>query len=274
MTDITLQPGESYTIPATAAVTVRAAVPTPPPVPPPPPVEPPPNGIEVKPGEFAAKLAASKDGDVLLLRGGTHNAPFLISKRKVTIQNWPDEVPILTVSGRPDLLYLENDAVIRGITFRSQSTGFDDSQGAALSEVRSPTVAIGLVWYDRCTFLGTAKMATREQLVYIADKGKTIGEVRFTDCTFDGQGSNGYGIHPYAGPSPKAVNVSGCTFRGLDTNAAVLNAANACLVTVDRSTFEGTTTYARGMYGPVNVSNSKLSGNAIGTVVDKGGNTR
>ena len=274
MTTITLQPGESYTLPATEAVTVTAAPAVPPP-PPPPPVEPPPNGIEVRPGELKAKLAASKDGDVFLLRGGTHDAPFLISKRKVTIQNWPGEVPVLTTPGRPDLLYLENDTVVRGITFLSKSTGFDDSQGAALSEVRSPSNSIGLVWYDHCTFIGTSKMATREQLLYIAEKsGHAIGEVRVTDCTFDGAGTKGYGIHPYSGPSPKAVNVSGSTFKNFATNAAVLNAANACLATVDRCTFTNTVTYARGMYGPVNVSNSKLAGNSIGTVVDKGGNTR
>jgi hypothetical protein len=275
MTTITLQPGESYTLPATEAITVTAApIVVPPPVDPPP-VEPPPNGIEVPVGTLKAKLAAAKDGDVFLLRGGDHAAPFLISKRKVTIQNWPGEVPVLTTPGRPDLLYLENDAVVRGITFRSQSTGFDDSQGAALSEVRSPSNSIGLVWYDGCTFIGTSKMATREQLLYIAEKsGHGINEVRVTNCTFDGAGTKGYGIHPYSGPTPKAVNISGSTFRNFATNAAVLNAANACLVKVDRCTFENTVTYARGMYGPVQVSNSKLSGNAIGTVQDMGGNTR
>jgi len=261
----TLKHGDTLTVDV-------AADPVVPPVDPPP-VQPPPNGIEVPVGTLKTKLAAAKDGDVFLLRGGDHAAPFIIVTKKVTIQNWPGEVPVLTNPGRPDFLYLETDAVIRGITFRSQSTGFDDSQGAALSEVRSPTVPIGLVWYDGCTFLGTSKMVSREQLVYIADKGKPITEVRFTNCTFDGQGSNGYGIHPYAGPSPKNINVTDCTFRNLDTNAAVLNAANACLVKVDRCTFANTVTYARGMYGPVDVSNSKLSGNAIGTVNNRGGNT-
>jgi hypothetical protein len=241
----------------------------------PPPVEPPPGAIEVKVGELKAKLGAAKDGDVFLLRGGVHDAPFLISKRKVTIQNWPSESPVLTTPGRPDLLYLENDAVVRGITFRSQSTGFDDSQGAALSEVRSPSVSIGLVWYDQCTFIGTGKMATREQILYIAEKGgHAIAEVRITDCTFDGAGTQGFGIHPYSGPSPKLVTVTNCTFANFPRNAAVLNAASACLVKVDRCTFSSTVTYARGMYGPVDVSNSKLSGTPQGTVNDRGGNTR
>jgi len=274
MTDVTLQPGETYTVPATPGYTITAAKATEPPPVDPPPVEPPPNGIEVKPGQLQAKLAAAKDGDVFLLRGGDHAAPFLILRKKVTIQDGPGEVPVLTNPGRPDFLSLETDGVVRGITFRSQSTGFDDSQGAALSEVRTGAVAINLVWYDGCTFIGTSKMVAREQLVYISDKGQTIGEVRFTNCIFDAQGSNGYGIHPYDGPSPKLVTVQGCTFRGFDTNAAVLNAANACLVKVDRSTFTSCVTYARGMYGPVQVSNSKLSGNAIGTVQDMGGNTR
>ena len=265
MTTLEAFPGDVINVKATPVV---------PPVDPPP-VEPPPGGIEVKVGELKAKLDASKDGDVLLLRGGIHNAPFLISKRKVTIQNWVNESPVLTVSGRPDLLYLENDAVIRGITFKSQSTGFDDSQGAALSEVRSPSSSIGLVWYDQCTFIGTSKQSTREQILYIAEKGgHAINEVRITDCTFDGAGTQGFGIHPYSGPTPKSVNITGSTFANFSRNAAVLNAASAALVKVDRCTFSATVTYARGMYGPVDVSNSKLSGTPQGTVNDRGGNTR
>ncbi len=244
------------------------------PPPDPPPVEPPPGAIELKPGQLTqARLTLAKDGDVFLLRGGTHDARFLISTHKITLQAFPGEIPVLTTTGRPDLLYLENDAVLRGLTFLSQSTGFDDSGGAALSEVRSPTVPIGLVWYDGCTFYGTSKQATREQLLYIADKGKPMGEVRITNCTFDGKGSKGYGIHPYSGPSPKLITVSSSRFLGLPVNAAVLNAANACQVKIDGCTFGGTVTYARGMYGPVEVSNSKLAGNAIGTVIDKGGNS-
>jgi hypothetical protein len=274
MTDVTLQPGESWTQPATEAITVTAApIVVPPPVDPPP-VEPPPNGIEVPVGTLKAKLAAARDGDVFLLRGGTHTAPFIVVRNKVTIQNWPGELVTLTNPGRPDFLYLERDAVIRGLTFKSQSTGFNDSQGAALSEVRAIDVAIGLVWYDSCTFIGTSKMAATEQLLYLLDKGKTIEEVRITDCHFDGAGTGGFGIHPYDGPSPKAVNVSGSSFKNFPAKAAVLNAANACLVKVDRCTFEATPNYARGMYGPVEVSNSRLNGSPQGTVRDMGGNTR
>ena len=263
MTSLDAYPGD--------IITVKEKPVTPPD---PPPVEPPPGAIELKVGQLTQqRLTLAKDGDVFLLRGGEHDAPFLKSTRKITLQAFPGEVPVLTTSGRPDLLYLENDAILRGLTFLSQSTGFDDSQGAALSEVRGPTVPIGLVWYDGCTFIGTSKMATREQLLYIADKGKTISEVRVTGCTFDGKGTQGFGIHPYSGPSPKLVTVSGSTFRNFPRNAAVLNAANACLVRVDGCTFEATATYARGMYGPVEVSNSKRSGNSIGTVIDKGGNS-
>ena len=251
-----------------------AADPVVPPVDPPP-VEPPPNALEIKPAQWnQAYLDARKDGDVVLLHGGEYNSPFLRVRKKITLQNFSGEVPYLTRTGRPDLLYHYVDGVVRGLRFVSQSTGFDDSQGAALAEVRAETGAIGLVWYDGCEFVGTSKMATREQLLYISDLGKTITEVRVTGTLFDGNGAKGYGIHPYDGPSPKNVNVTDCTFRELPTNAAVLNAANACLVKVDRCTFEATiVTYARGMYGPVDVSNSKLHGNKIGTVNDRGGNS-
>jgi hypothetical protein len=253
-------------------VNVKATPVTPPE---PPPVEPPPNSKTVRPAQWNQKyLDALVDGDVVLLYGGEYNSPFLISKRKVTYQNMPGEGAFLTVTGRPDLLYLETDAVVRGLKFVSQSTGFNDSGGAALSEVRTNGSTIGLVWYDNCSFSGTSKMADREQLLYILDRGNTINEVRITDCQFDGQGSQGFGIHPYDGPTPKIVTVTGCGFKNLPNKAAVLNAANACQVNVDRCAFEATAHYANGYYGPINVSNSKLSGTPQGTVNDRGGNTR
>jgi hypothetical protein len=241
----------------------------------PPPVEPPPGAKTVRPAGWNQKyLDGLVDGDTVMLYGGEYNSPFLIVRRKVTLQAMPGETVILTRTGRPDLLYHEVDGVVRDILFNSQSTGFDDSQGAALVEVRSPSVPIGLVWYDRCGFSGTAKMSTREQIAYIADKGKTMTEVRFTDCVLDGNGTQGFGIHPYSGPSPKLVTVQGCELKNFPRNAAVLNAASAAQVKVDRCTFSATVTYARGMYGPVDVSNSKLSGTPQGTVNDRGGNTR
>jgi len=260
-----LKPGD------TLDVVVAAA--TPPPVDPPP-VEPPPNSIEVVPALWSQKyLDALKDGTTVLLHGGEYNTPFLIVRRKVTLQNFPGEVPVLTCGGRPDILYHETDGVVRGLTIRSQSTGFDDSQGAALLEVRSPTVPIGLVWYDNVNLVGTSKMSTREQFLYMRDMGRAIAEVRVTGGDWDGAGTQGYGTHPYSGPSPNALTIDGTTFRNFPRNAAVSNWAGKCLCKVDHATFVNTVTYARGQYGPVNVSNSKLSGNAIGTVIDKGGNT-
>ena len=265
MTTLEAFPGDVINVKATPVI---------PPVDPPP-VEPPPGAKTVRPAGWNQKfLDGLTDGDTVMLYGGEYNSPFLIVRRKVTLQAVSGESVFLTRTGRPDLLYHETDGVVRGINFVSQSTGFDDSQGAALVEVRSPSVPIGLVWYDQCGFRGTSKMSTREQIAYFADKGKTIGEVRFTDCAFDGLGTQGFGIHPYSGPSPKLVTVQDCELKNFPRNAAVLNAAGAALVKVDRCTFEATVTYARGMYGPVDVSNSRLSGTPQGTVNDRGGNTR
>lgn len=246
---------------------------TPPPVDPPP-VEPPPGGIEVKPGSLKQAIADAVNGDVLLLRGGDHLAPFLIVKKKITLQNWPGEKPVLTAPGRPDFLYFESDGVARGLTFKSQSTGFDDTQGAALSETRSPTSNIGLVWYDDCDWIGTAKMASREQLLYLADKGNVIQEIRITGGSMDMANGAGYGVHPYAGPSPKVITISGTAFRNFKVNAAVTNWANACFITVDRCSFANVVTVARGQYSKITVSNSwgKVSNPYQGNVVDAGGN--
>jgi hypothetical protein len=70
------------------------------------------------------------------------------------------------------------------------------------------------------------------------------------------------------------VTVTGTRFERFPKNAAVLNAASGGEVRVDRCEFADLVTYARGMYGPVFVSNSVLDGQPHSDVRDGGGNTR
>lgn len=258
--DIHLQPGDRVTviadipapssslIPSTSAT--AAATPSPSPTPSPTPVVTPaptpsqvvPNGtiVPATKGALAAAISSCAAPCTLWLRGGSHVVnSMIVTSKAITIQAYPGETPVVTdAGGRPDLLYFEGGPVtVRGITFATSAASptFDDTGGSALLELRGSAHDVLL---EDDTFLGTAKMSTRQQLVYITGKSATLKNITIRRVSLVGNGTKGYGIHIYdsAAKSVDGITIDSIRGEGFGTNHAVVfwaNVANGRLINSD-----------------------------------------
>jgi hypothetical protein len=196
-------------------------------------------------GALAQAIANADNGDTLLLRGGTHVvSSMIVTSKSLTIKAYPGETPVITDGGgRPDLLYLEGGPVtLSGLTFRTSSGSgtYDDSQGSALLELRGSAHDVRVV---NCTFIGSSAMASRQQLVYITGKSRTLRNLTFSNVTVKANGSDGYGLHFYGDPSSGAavdgVTISGLNGYGFDNGAAIVFWSRETNTVVTDSDFYG-----------------------------------
>lgn len=243
--NVTFPAADTWTVVLTAtnqygsATRTESIVVSPPVEPPPPP--PPTGGIEVPAGTgLAAAVANAPAGSTLLLRGGTHTLSGQITtSKKITIQNYPNEVPVITSSStvRQNYLYFTGDGqTARGLTFKSGSGIFHDSMGSALAESDGSTNTL----FEDCTFIGHANLDDHQQLLY-----QRFGtNITVRRCTFIGNGTQGFGFHQYpgtqdtryTGPVDPNTLVVDCSFEGFGSGAAGITTDSR--ITVRNSSFK------------------------------------
>jgi hypothetical protein len=197
-------------------------------------------------GSLASAIAAASDGDTLLLRGGNHvlgvglsgapatNYGGIVTTKKLTIKNYPGESPVITWASlvRNNGLYFQGTAgtrLVQGIRFLgTESAVGQDANGSAQLESDGCN---GLT-VDQCIFDGADIYDDHQQLFY-----QRLGRnITCTDCTFNGNGSGGFGFHQYpedVGVDPVTL-VQGCTFNAFALSGGVTTDSK---ITVDASHF-------------------------------------
>jgi hypothetical protein len=214
----TSAPSSSPVPTATPALTATPS-PKPTPAPTATPVPAPGCTVTVSPGTgLSAAIGSASDGATVCLRGGTFTvASVIYTGKQLSIVAYPGETPVIThPTNRPDFLYFTGGPVlVRGITFAAgvNAPSYNDGMGSALSEVEGGHD----VTYDDVTFIGSASMGDAQQMAYVRHGERVV----FRNCTFIANGTQGFGVHVYPGPDPGTTVVTGTTFSGFSTSAAI-----------------------------------------------------
>jgi hypothetical protein len=206
---------------------------------------------------LATAIANASSGATIKV-GGTYTLTGIIRTSKaLTIEAC---APTTITSGsnvRQDYLYFTGGPnVVKGVTFKAGAGNFHDSNGSALLECEG---CHDLTVVDT-TFIGHANLDDHQQLFY-----QRLGRnVTCTRCTFQANGSDGFGFHQYPGSTTNPVTVvEDSYFEGFNVNGAGVTTDSR--ITVRRSSFKND-------YRGIQLRNS-ATGSVLSDNIDLGGVT-